>query len=56
MKLKFFRVQLTLYSQKLALASPTSGGRSIGIVRSRTQVTEFVMKHYTIKIHEGVEI
>jgi hypothetical protein len=27
--------------QKLALTSPTSGGRSIGIVRSRTQATEF---------------
>jgi hypothetical protein len=31
----------TLYSQKLALISPTSGGRSVGIVRSRTQATEF---------------
>jgi hypothetical protein len=27
--------------KKLALASPTRGGRSIGIVRSRTQVMEF---------------
>jgi hypothetical protein len=26
----------TLYPQKLALASPTSGGRSVGIVRLRT--------------------
>jgi hypothetical protein len=26
----------------LALISPTSGGRSVGIVRSRTQATEFV--------------
>jgi hypothetical protein len=25
----------------LALTSPTSGGRSVGIVRSRTQATEF---------------
>jgi hypothetical protein len=25
---------------KLALTSPTSGGRSVGIVRSRTQATE----------------
>jgi hypothetical protein len=32
----------TLYLQKLALTSPTSGGRSVGIVRSRTQATEFV--------------
>jgi hypothetical protein len=31
----------TLYPQKLALTSPTSGGRSVGIVRSRTQATEF---------------
>jgi hypothetical protein len=29
-----------LYSQKLALTSPTGGGRSVGIVRSRTQATE----------------
>jgi hypothetical protein len=29
------------YPQKFALTSPTSGGRSVGIVRSRTQVTEF---------------
>jgi hypothetical protein len=27
--------------KKLALTSPTSGGRSIGMVRSRTQATEF---------------
>jgi hypothetical protein len=32
----------TLYPQKLALASPISGGRSVGIVRSRTQATELV--------------
>jgi hypothetical protein len=31
----------TLYPQKLALTSQTSGGLSVGIVRSRTQVTEF---------------
>ena len=29
-----------LYPQKLALASPTGGGRSVGIVRSRTKATE----------------
>jgi hypothetical protein len=29
-----------LYPQKLALVSLTSGGRSDGIVRSRTQATE----------------
>jgi hypothetical protein len=31
----------TLYPQKLELTSLTSGGRSVGIVRSRTQATEF---------------
>jgi len=30
-----------LYPQKLALTSPTSGGRSVGIVRMRTKATEF---------------
>ena len=30
-----------LYPQKLALTSPTGGGRSVGIVRSRTKTTEF---------------
>jgi hypothetical protein len=29
-----------LYPQKLALTSPTSGGRSVGIVRLRTKATE----------------
>jgi hypothetical protein len=33
----------TLYPQKLALTSPTSGSRSAGIVRSRTQATEFII-------------
>jgi hypothetical protein len=31
----------TLYPQKLTLTSPTSGGRSVGILRSRTQATGF---------------
>jgi hypothetical protein len=31
----------SLYPQKLALTSPTSGGRLVGIVLSRTQATEF---------------
>ena len=30
-----------LYPQKLALTSPTGGGCSVGIVRSRTKATEF---------------
>jgi hypothetical protein len=32
----------TLCPQKLALTPPTSGGRSVGIVSSRTKATEFV--------------
>jgi hypothetical protein len=31
----------TFYAQKLALTSPTGGGRAVGIVRSLTQATEF---------------
>jgi hypothetical protein len=31
----------TLYPQKLAITSPKSGVRSVGIVRSRTQTMEF---------------
>jgi hypothetical protein len=31
----------TLYPQKLAFSSPTSGGRSVGIVRLLTKATEF---------------
>jgi hypothetical protein len=31
----------TLYPQKLALTSPTSGSRSVGIVRLRTKATEY---------------
>jgi hypothetical protein len=31
----------TLYLQKLALTSSTSGGRSVSIVRLRTKATEF---------------
>ena len=30
-----------LYPLKLALTSPTGGGRSVGIVRSRAEATEF---------------
>ena len=35
-----------LYPQKLALTLPTGGGRSVGIVRSRTKTTEFVLYIY----------
>jgi hypothetical protein len=37
----------TLYLQKLALTSPTSGGRSVGIVRLRTKAMEFVCYSFT---------
>jgi hypothetical protein len=33
----------TLYPQKLAITSPTSGSRSVGIVRSRTQTMKFFL-------------
>jgi hypothetical protein len=32
----------TLYPQQLTITSLTSGGRSVGVVRSRTQTTEFL--------------
>ena len=35
-----------LYPQKLALTSPTRGGRSVGIVRSRTKAAEFFRVFY----------
>jgi hypothetical protein len=37
----------TLYLQKLALTSPTSGGHLVGIVRSWTQATEFSFLVFT---------
>jgi hypothetical protein len=36
----------SLYPQTLALTSPTSGSRSVGIIRSRTHATEFVFYLY----------
>jgi hypothetical protein len=33
----------TLYPKKLALTSPTDGGRSVGIVRSRTKAMELLL-------------
>jgi len=32
-----------LHPQKLALTSPTGGGRSVGMVRSRTKATELLV-------------
>jgi hypothetical protein len=40
----------TLYPQKLALTPPTSGDRSVGIVRSRTKSMEFSSFRYTERI------
>jgi len=37
-----------LYQQKLALTSPTGGGRSVGIVRVRTKDTEFSLVYNDI--------
>jgi hypothetical protein len=38
----------TLHPQKLALTSPTVGGRYVDIVRSRTKATElFIFKRFT---------
>jgi hypothetical protein len=35
----------TLYPLKLALISPTSGGRSVGTVHLRTKATEIFVHH-----------
>jgi hypothetical protein len=50
-----------LYPQKLALTLPTSGCRSVGMVRLGTKATEFsyfsvLIKHYAINIYRRVEI
>jgi hypothetical protein len=36
----------TLYLQKLALTSPTSGGHSVGIVCLRTKITDYCYYYY----------
>jgi len=43
-----------LYPQKLALTSPTGGGRSVGIVRSRTKATEFSFSLYVNQLHKYI--
>jgi len=40
-----------LYPQKLALTSPTGGGRSVGIIRSRTKAMECYNKRIVVDIH-----
>jgi len=42
-----------LYPQKLALTSPTGGGRSVGIVRMRTKATEFSLVYIAFISLEG---
>jgi len=42
-----------LYPQKLALTSPTGGGRSVGIVHSRTKATEFMGSYVSFVDFEG---
>ena len=45
----FFNV-MNLYPQKLTLTSPTGGGRTVGIVPSRTKATEFfLMNDYDVE-------
>jgi hypothetical protein len=43
----------TLYPRKLALISPTSGGGSVGIVRSLTQVTKVLMFTFILFTYIG---
>ena len=43
-----------LYPQKLTLTSPTGGGRSVGIVRSRTKATEFFLSEFIVKERPGI--
>jgi hypothetical protein len=40
-----------LYPQKLALSSPTGGGRSVGTVRSRTKSIELMLVKYKQILH-----
>jgi hypothetical protein len=44
------RPPVALYSHKLALTSPTRGGRSAGVVRSWTQATEYVITYQSVRI------
>jgi hypothetical protein len=47
----FCWLHYTNYPQKLALSSPTSGGLSVDIVRSRTQATDLFIIQYKIYWH-----
>jgi hypothetical protein len=46
----------TLYPHKLALTSPTNGGLSVGIVRSWTQATEFVLLFVVFVLLYSIEV
>jgi hypothetical protein len=46
----------SLYPQKLALTSSTSGGRSVGLVRSRTQATDFILNRRLWRCYIGIII
>jgi hypothetical protein len=54
-------VHRALYPQKLALTSPTSGGRSVDIVRSQSNATEFslvfslTLGAWTRQLHVAVD-
>ena len=45
-----------LYPQKLALTSPIGGGRSVGIVRSRTKATEFSLVWFSLLWRDIIKI
>jgi hypothetical protein len=44
----------THYPLKLALTSPTSGGRSVGIVRLRTKAPEFLVHDVFVAAGNGL--
>jgi hypothetical protein len=45
----------TLYPQELALDSPTSGDRTVGTVRSRTQATEFSSVLVVLHVRQPIQ-
>jgi len=44
----------SLYPQKLALTSPTGGGRSVGTVRLRTKATEFFLIYFFYYLYKNI--
>jgi hypothetical protein len=45
-----------LYPHELAITSPTSGGRSVGIVRLRPQTMEFSLVLYLYELHSNITL